>query len=99
MLECKGLRVDICNAQKVTVDLRDRLEVSQATFEKESYCVEKLSANLATQNWSEAAELARWKNQLVDCKAVQTLELEREKKLVAAQTKLVGTEATVQHLT
>lgn len=31
-LECKGLRVDVCTTQKVTVELQDGLEASRAAI-------------------------------------------------------------------
>ncbi|OAE32300.1 hypothetical protein AXG93_2190s1200 [Marchantia polymorpha subsp. ruderalis] len=82
-LECKGLRVDICNAQKLTLDLRDILKVYRGAFEVESHRVEELTATLVARDPSWTAELARWMQKLADCEAAQTLELERARGLEA----------------
>ncbi|OAE34552.1 hypothetical protein AXG93_1247s1250 [Marchantia polymorpha subsp. ruderalis] len=49
---------------------------------------EELTAILAARNQSHAAELARRAKELADCEAVQTLELERGKKLDADCSRL-----------
>lgn len=45
--ECMSLRVDIENAQKATVDLRDRLKSSKVAYTAESRRVNELTSNLA----------------------------------------------------
>ncbi|OAE22454.1 hypothetical protein AXG93_3348s1120 [Marchantia polymorpha subsp. ruderalis] len=53
-LECKDIRVDIGNAQKVTVELRDRLKLSRTGFEKVSRCVEELTSTLTARDQAES---------------------------------------------
>lgn len=60
-LECKDLRVYINNAQKVTVELDDKLDLSQkefaSKFKRTDELTVNLTANLAARDQSHAAEL------------------------------------------
>ncbi|OAE19013.1 hypothetical protein AXG93_2839s1080 [Marchantia polymorpha subsp. ruderalis] len=76
-LECKGLWVDISNAQKVTVELQDKLELSRKEFERELKRVKKLTATLAARDQSHSTKLALKAKELLDCKVARTSELER----------------------
>ncbi|OAE30516.1 hypothetical protein AXG93_2862s1000 [Marchantia polymorpha subsp. ruderalis] len=58
---CVSFQSDIENAQKATVDLRDRLEASKVAYTAESRRVDELTAYLAKRNQLHAAELAKEK--------------------------------------
>lgn len=82
-LEYVGLWVDINNAQKVTVELRDKVEVFQKGFERELKHAEELTATLATRDQLQAAELTLKAKELQDCEVVWSSELECREKLNA----------------
>lgn len=54
---CTSLWVDIENARKATVDLRDKLEASRVAFNKKSCRVDELTADLAKHDHLHAATL------------------------------------------
>ncbi|OAE19797.1 hypothetical protein AXG93_1995s1020 [Marchantia polymorpha subsp. ruderalis] len=85
-LEYVGLRVDISNAHKVTVELRNKVEVFRKKLERELKRAEELTTTLATRIQSHAPELA----------LKETLAVEEQ--LIMAKAKLLETEATIQQL-
>ncbi|OAE21909.1 hypothetical protein AXG93_3988s1150 [Marchantia polymorpha subsp. ruderalis] len=95
-LECKDLRLNISNAQKVMVELRDKLELSQKVFARKFKRTEELTATLKARDQSHAVDLALKAKELQDCKAVRTSELERRKELDADCSKLRSQLSTVE---
>ncbi|OAE28895.1 hypothetical protein AXG93_2255s1280 [Marchantia polymorpha subsp. ruderalis] len=87
-LECKDLKVDINYAHKVTVELRDKLELFQKEFARKFKRVEELMASQAAQDQLHATKLALKTKELIDCEVVRTLELELRKKLDADCSRL-----------
>ncbi|OAE28896.1 hypothetical protein AXG93_2255s1290 [Marchantia polymorpha subsp. ruderalis] len=78
----------ISNARKVTVELLDKLKLSQKEFARELKRAEKLTATLKAKDQSHAAELALKAKELQDCEAFLTSELERRKELDVDCSKL-----------
>ncbi|OAE29765.1 hypothetical protein AXG93_810s1060 [Marchantia polymorpha subsp. ruderalis] len=70
-LKYVGLRIDISNAQKVKVELRDKVKVFQKVFEKELKRAEELTTTLSTRDQLHGAELALKVKELQDCKAAR----------------------------
>ncbi|OAE26731.1 hypothetical protein AXG93_2643s1010 [Marchantia polymorpha subsp. ruderalis] len=82
-LESMDLRIDFSTAQKVTVELRDKVEVLRRGIERELERAEYLTATLATRDQLHAAKLAAKAKELADSEAARYSELEQRKRLEA----------------
>lgn len=94
-LEYVGLQVDISIAQKVTVELRNKVKVFRKGFGRKLKRAKKLTATLAKRDQLHAVELALKAKELEDCEAAMSLELERRKRLDADCSELWSQLSTV----
>ncbi|OAE32311.1 hypothetical protein AXG93_2190s1310 [Marchantia polymorpha subsp. ruderalis] len=74
-IEYVGLSIDINNAQKVIVELQDKLKFSQKRFAREFKRAEELTTTLATRDQSHGAKLALKAKELQDSKAARSTDL------------------------
>lgn len=87
-LEYAGFGVDISNAQKVTVELRHKVEVFRMGFERHLKRAEELTATLTTCDQLRATELVLKTKEFEDCEAARSSKLERREILDADCSKL-----------
>lgn len=73
-IEYVGLSIYINSAQKVIVELQDKLKFSQKRFAREFKRAEELTTTLATRDQSHGAKLALKAKELQDSKAARSTE-------------------------